>query len=111
MIKSCFISTPEWLFVGLDLNALEARIGALLPKDSVKLSVYLQGYDSHSLATFHYFADKLLEVHEQYNSILDSEKEYYQIIHDSGVIEYLTETELNSRGYTYENYKNDPKCV
>lgn len=111
LIKSCFISTDQWLFVGLDFNALEARIGALLPKDSVKLSVYLQGYDSHSLATFHYFPDKLLEVHEQYNSILDSEKEYYQIIHDSGIIEYLTETEFNSRGYTYENYENDSKCL
>lgn len=58
LIKDCFTAPKGWLLIGADFNALEARIGALLPKDPAKLIVYTDGYDSHSYATYGYWPDK-----------------------------------------------------
>ncbi len=57
-VKSCIQAPPGYLFVGLDFNALEARIDALATKDPIKLSVYLKGYDSHSLNCYYYWPDR-----------------------------------------------------
>ena len=59
LIKSCFQAPNGWLLVGLDYNALEAHIDALVTKDPAKLSVYLYGYDSHSYNTVHYWPTKV----------------------------------------------------
>lgn len=48
-IKKCFKSTEEWIFCGIDFNALEARIAAVTTKDPARKSVYIDGYDSHCL--------------------------------------------------------------
>ena len=48
-IKKCFKSTEEWIYCGIDFNALEARIAAVTTKDPARKSVYIDGYDSHCL--------------------------------------------------------------
>ena len=62
LIKSCFQSAPGTLFVGLDFNSLEARINALLTKDPEKMKVYSEGYDSHCLNTYTYWAEKMPDI-------------------------------------------------
>lgn len=62
VIKSCFQAPPGWLFVGLDFNALEAHIDALVTKDEAKLAIYTAGYDSHSYNAYYYWPDKHPEV-------------------------------------------------
>jgi DNA polymerase-1 len=62
LIKSCFEAPPGYLFVGLDFAQLEARIDALTTKDPMKLAVYLDGFDSHSLASFFYFRDQMPDI-------------------------------------------------
>lgn len=57
LIKSCFQPPEGWLFVGLDFNALEAKIDALVSKDPAKLGVYTDGYDSHAFAAYYYFPE------------------------------------------------------
>lgn len=82
LIKSCFISDKEWLFVGADFASLEDRINALLTKDENKLKVYIDGYDGHSLRAFYYWRDKMpdiVETVESINSIADKYKKYRQL--------------------------------
>lgn len=55
LIKSCVQAPPGYIFAGLDFNALEARIDALVTKDEAKLAVYIDGYDSHAYNAFHYW--------------------------------------------------------
>lgn len=55
--KKVFISSPEWLFVGIDYFSLEDRISALTTKDPNKLDVYLRGYDGHSLRAWYYYPE------------------------------------------------------
>lgn len=57
-IKSCFKAAKEWLLVGLDYNALEAHIDALVTRDEAKLQIYKYGWDSHMWATIHYWPEK-----------------------------------------------------
>lgn len=59
MIKSCFGTTNDLLFVGADSNSLEDRISALQTKDPVKLSVYIDGYDGHCLNAYAYYTEKM----------------------------------------------------
>lgn len=65
VIKSCFQAPPGWLFVGLDFNALEDHISALLTKDSNKLKVYTDHYDGHCLRAFSYFKDKMPDIEQE----------------------------------------------
>ena len=62
LIKSCFKAPKGWIFAGADFNALEARIDALLTKDSAKLAVYVDGYDSHAYNAYHYWKPKFPEI-------------------------------------------------
>ena len=62
VIKSCFQAPKGWLLCGLDFNALEDHISALLTKDSNKLKVYLDGYDSHSIRAYNYFKDQMPDI-------------------------------------------------
>lgn len=44
---------------GADMNSMEDMVNALLTRDKNKLAVYTDGYDSHSLRSYHYFRDKV----------------------------------------------------
>lgn len=57
-VKRCFKPPKGWLMVGLDFNALEAHIDALVTKDPAKLAVYLNDYDSHMYNCVHYWPQK-----------------------------------------------------
>lgn len=58
IIKSCFVAPKDWILVGLDYNALESHIDALVTKDEAKLQVYKYGWDSHMWASIHYWPNK-----------------------------------------------------
>ena len=58
LIKSCFVAPKGWIFCGLDYNALEAHIDALVTRDEAKLQIYRYGWDSHMWATIHFWPNK-----------------------------------------------------
>jgi len=62
LIKSCFQAPNGWLFVGLDFASLEDRISALTTKDPNTLTVYLEGFDGHSLRAQAYFGEAMLDI-------------------------------------------------
>lgn len=64
-IKSCFKAPEGWLMVGLDFNALEDHISALLTKDRNKLKVYTDHYDGHCLRAYSYFSDQMPDITEE----------------------------------------------
>lgn len=51
-------TTEKDLRTFLNIN-VEDKINALLTRDKNKLAVYVDGYDSHSLRSYHYFRDKV----------------------------------------------------
>jgi len=59
LIKKCFRAFDDWLFGGLDFNALEDRISALTTKDPMKLKVYTDGFDGHCLRALFYFGNRI----------------------------------------------------
>lgn len=62
LIKECFKAPPGWLMIGLDFNALEAHIDALVTKDPAKLAVYMYGYDSHMYNAIHYWKERCKDI-------------------------------------------------
>jgi DNA polymerase I len=91
-IKKCFSAPKGWLLVGADYNALEARVGALLTKDTAKLDVYLYGYDSHSYNAYGYWPNKMPDIQYALTRATESTK-LYKVTHDNGDITYHTETD------------------
>lgn len=72
LIKDCFSPCEGGLMVGADFSSLEDRINALLTGDINKQKVYTDGFDGHSLRTFHYWPHLfpgMEEVPEEVNSI------------------------------------------
>ena len=86
LIKDCFMAPKGWLLIGADFNALEARIGALLPKDPAKLIIYTDGYDSHSYATYGYWPEKFEYVRQANENEIVA-----KVISDDGSVTYLKE--------------------
>ena len=86
-IKECFEAPPGWLFIGLDFNALEARVDALVTRDQAKLLVYTKGYDSHAYACYHYWPEKFPDV------VLSTEEKPFRtfVVVSSGQTHYLKE--------------------
>lgn len=62
IIKTCFAAPPGWLFVGLDFASLEDKISGLTTKDPMKLKVYTDGYDGHSLRAYAYFHEQMPDI-------------------------------------------------
>lgn len=62
IIKSCFQAPKGWILCGLDFNALEAHIDALVTKDPAKLAVYIHGYDSHMYNAVHYWPETCKDI-------------------------------------------------
>lgn len=91
-IKECFTAPEEWLMVGADFNALEARIGGLITKDPAKLAVYLHGYDSHSFNAFGYWPEKMPDIQCWLSKVKTVDK-IYSVTYNDGTADYLTEEE------------------
>lgn len=92
LIKSCFAAPSGWLLVGLDFNALEDRISALTTKDPNKLTVYLEGFDGHSLRAQAYFGEAMLDIERApegakcYRAMLGTKEIYF---HEYETIMYM----------------------
>lgn len=84
LIKSCFISTTNWVFCGADFASLEDKISALTTRDPNKLAVYLDGYDGHCLRAHSYFSAQMPDIviptepekHEYFEVLFSSGKKY-----------------------------------
>lgn len=81
-VKKLFQSTDEWIYCGIDFNALEARIDALTTKDPLKLKVFTEGWDVHclnaSIAFGKYMKDIDFNSKDSVNSIKDLYNPYRQ---------------------------------
>ncbi len=75
-IKKCFKSTEEWIYCGIDFNALESRIDALTTKDPNKLKVYTDGLDSHSFNAFVYWPNLMPDITDTVDSINSVQSKY-----------------------------------
>lgn len=78
IIKMCIKAPKGWLFVGLDFSSLEDRISGLTTKDPMKLKVYTDGYDGHSLRAYSYYTHLMPDINpdsvESINSIAEKYK-------------------------------------
>lgn len=91
LIKSCFVSTSQWLFCGLDYDALEDKISALTTKDPAKLQIYLNNYDGHSLRALAYSEpDEMLDIKEALSECGEGVK-YFRRTNPDGSVDYFTE--------------------
>ena len=90
IIKYCFRAPPGWLLCGLDFNALEDHISALLTKDKNKLKVYLEHFDGHSLRANSYFSDKMPDIQAELEEI-NKEGKVFKVTLDSGEVKYYNE--------------------
>ena len=92
LIKSCFQAPDGWLFVGLDFASLEDRISALTTKDPNKLTVYLEGFDGHSLRAQAYFGELMPDIERApigakcYRAMLGTKEIYF---HEHETIMYM----------------------
>jgi len=58
-VKQCFVAKPEHIFYIVDLQALEDRVIANLSGDKNKISIFLDGIDSHCLNSYYYYKEKI----------------------------------------------------
>jgi DNA polymerase-1 len=91
-IKKCFSAPEGWLLCSADFNALEARVGALLTKDTAKLDIYEYGYDSHSYNAFGYWPNKMPDIQHSLTRANGGSK-LYKVTHDNGEVTYHIETD------------------
>mgnify|MGYP000913002253 CR=1 FL=1 len=90
LIKSCFQAPEGWLLCGLDFNALEDHISALLTKDSNKLKVYIEGYDGHCLRAYQYWSHLMPDITQELENVR-KEGRVFKVILDSGEVKILNE--------------------
>jgi len=83
LIKKCFQAQSGWLLVGADFNSLEDMINALLTKDTNKLKIYTDGYDSHSFRSKAYWPEKFPHIVDTVESINSIKKLNEDIRQDS----------------------------
>ena len=94
-LKDCIQAPPGWIFCGVDFDALEDKISALLTKDPNKLKVYEEGYDGHCLRTFNYYPEHFKHI----ELAKPSQNGYYITLENNSNIYTLDKCK-------YENYKN-----
>lgn len=92
LIKQCFISTKQWLFVGADFSSLEDRINSLLTKDENKVKVYSDGYDGHSLRAYYYFKDQMPDIKAKVEK-KNLQGKFFKVTTNKGT-EYYHESDL-----------------
>ena len=111
VIKSCFQPPQGWLLCGLDFNALEDHISALLTKDTNKLKVYIDHYDGHCLRAYSYFKEKMPDITAELDEI-KKEGRVFKVTLDSGEVRYYNEfnpefIELRSSYANHERHGQD----
>ena len=74
-IKNIFIAPEGYIFVGADQRSLEDRISALTTKDSQKLKVYIEGFDSHALRAYSYFREQMPDITKELEEHPENELE------------------------------------
>lgn len=74
LIKSCFKTPENKIFIGLDFSSLEDRISALTTKDCNKLKVYIDHYDGHCLRAFSYFGHQMPDIEKEYEQAKDEDE-------------------------------------
>ena len=110
-VKKCFGGFKDWLLVGADYNALEARINALLTKDPNKLAVYTEGYDSHCFNTYSYWPEKMPDIVKTVESINSIQEKYSKLRSKSKTITFAAQyggtfkTFMNSGGFSEKEAK------
>lgn len=102
-IKKCFSAPDGWILAGADFASLEAMVGALVTKDPAKISIYTDGYDSHSFNAYGYWKDKMPLITNGINNINSIVGNIYRVEYTDGTVDYLSETGVKDAGIT--NYR------
>lgn len=111
IIKKCFKTPPNTVFVGSDYAQLESRVDTLLTKDPMKEKVYIEGFDSHCLASYYYFPEKMQDINpEDKISIKSIKDKYPELRQDSKGITFAalyggTYRTFMDEGFTEEEAK------
>ena len=93
-VKECFVPPPGWLWMGIDYNALEAMVDALVTEDPNKLKVYTEGFDSHCNNAYAYYKEQMPDIINRLDKLALPGK-FYRLTHDNGKIEYVHESEID----------------
>lgn len=72
LIKRCFKAPEGWLFGGADFAALESKVDTLLTRDPMKEVVFTDGFDSHCLASYFYFKDRMPDITDELGDYFES---------------------------------------
>ena len=97
--------------VGADYNQLEDMVSALTTRDPNKLSVYIEGYDSHSLRTYYYNNKDLEGIVDTVESINTIKDKYPLLRYESKTCTFALTyqgtwlTLVNNNGLTHERAK------
>ena len=75
--KMCFQPPAGWVMGGIDADSLEDRISALTTNDPMKLKVYIDNYDGHSLRAYYYFRSKMPDINPDSVLSINSIKSIY----------------------------------
>jgi DNA polymerase-1 len=84
MIKKCFKAPEGKVWVSFDFAALEERVAANVTKDRMKIKIFNEGYDSHSLSALAFYGDDLPDVNlDDVNQVNAIKTDYKKIRDDA----------------------------
>ena len=71
-VKGACIREAGWIFCGADFAALESKVDTLLTRDPMKEVVFTDGFDSHCLASYFYFKDRMPDITDELGDYFES---------------------------------------